>query len=105
MGAYACSKPRFLGGDVDEGLAWLDRAAKASKGPGLMSKVVSARACSVARSDEEAFVALLEEATTADLSRWPESRLENELAASKARFYLRHRAQWFETDKELAHGD
>lgn len=54
----------------------------------LMVDVMYARGTAVARKDRALFTRTLERVLAADANRWPERRLENELARRKARRYL-----------------
>lgn len=71
-----------------DGQAWFARArARAGEGA-LMIDVMYARGAAVTRKDRALFVATLERVLAADVTRWPERRLGNELARRKARRYL-----------------
>lgn len=65
------------------------RRARALAGDGaLVVDVMYARGTAVARKDRALFTRTLERVLAADASQWPDRRLENELARSKARRYL-----------------
>lgn len=75
----------FGGSDGHE----LFQRARALAGDGaLMVDVMYARGTAVARKDRTLFTRALQRALTADVTRWPERRLDNELARRKARRYL-----------------
>ncbi|MEO8553773.1 MAG: TRAP transporter TatT component family protein, partial [Kofleriaceae bacterium] len=73
---------RLLGGD---GHARFE----AARGDGrLLADVMFARAVAIRRGDRALFEATLQRVLAADVRRWPERRLANELALRKARRYL-----------------
>ncbi|HWO17728.1 MAG TPA: TRAP transporter TatT component family protein [Kofleriaceae bacterium] len=86
LGTLLAGRSRFLPGD--DGTRHFE-AARRSLGPGgLIADVMYAHGVAVARRDRALFVATLERVLAADVTRWPERRLANELARQKARRYL-----------------
>ncbi len=71
-----------------DGQAAFDRARALAGDGALIVDVMYARGTAVARKDRALFTATLERVLAADVSRWPERRLGNELARQKARRYL-----------------
>ncbi len=88
LGALASSRPEFLGGNPEKGKAHFAQARELSGGASLMGEVIFARTYAVAKKDRELFVKVLKAVVAADTSRWPERRLANTLAISKAQLYL-----------------
>ncbi|HVV86703.1 MAG TPA: TRAP transporter TatT component family protein, partial [Kofleriaceae bacterium] len=86
LGTLEAGRSRFLGGP--DGEAWFARARAAAGDGALLVDVLHARATLVARGDRAVVQAALERVVAAELSRWPERRLANELAVRKARRYL-----------------
>jgi hypothetical protein len=86
LGSLEANTNAFFGGaDGTKQFA----AARASLGPGaVIVEVMSARSLAVAKKDRTLFRTMLEKVLATDVSRWPERRLENELALVKARRYL-----------------
>jgi hypothetical protein len=86
LGTLYAGRSAVFGGP--DGRAWFDKA-RAHLGEGaLLVDVMFARGVLVARKDRTAFTTQLERVLAADLSKWPERRLANELAVHKARRYL-----------------
>jgi TRAP transporter T-component len=86
LGTLEAGASRFLGGP--DGSARF-AAARAQLGEGAwIVEVVYARGALVARKDRAGFEATLRRVLAADLTRWPERRLANELARRKAERYL-----------------
>ena len=75
----------FKGSD---GAARFAAARKLAGERALSVEVMFARGVAVARKDRALFTVTLERVLAADLARWPEHRLANELARKKARRYL-----------------
>ncbi len=71
-----------------DGAARFDAARKLAGERALAVDVMFARGTAVARKDRALFTATLERVLAADVTRWPEHRLANELARTKARRYL-----------------
>jgi hypothetical protein len=85
LGSLLAGRSRFLGGPDGEAQF---QAARRLLGPSaVLVDVTYARAISVARQDRESFLRHLDAALAADLSRWPDRRLANELARAKAERY------------------
>ncbi len=86
LGTLAAARAQIFGGN--DGAEIFARARELA-GPGaLMIDVMFARGTAVARKDHALFEATLGNVVSADLARWPERRLSNELARRKARRYL-----------------
>lgn len=86
LGTLLASRSRFLRGDDGAGQF---AAARRLLGEGaLLADVMYARGVAVARQDRALFTATLERVLAADVTRWPDRRLSNELARIKARRYL-----------------
>jgi hypothetical protein len=85
---------KLLGGD--DGTAALARARIATGGRVLLVEVVAAHGAAIAHGDRAGFEATLRQVLAADLARWPEHRMVNELAVRKARRYLDHAEVVFE---------
>lgn len=86
LGTLLANRSRFLGGD--NGTQHFE-AARRSLGEGaLLVDVMSARGLAVARQDRTLFTTTLDRVLSADVTRWPDRRLANELARIKARRYL-----------------
>jgi len=83
--ADAAPPPAFGGPD---GRARFDQARKQLGSGALMVDVLFARGPLVAAKDRVRFQATLRAVVDADLTRWPERRLSNELARRKAARYL-----------------
>lgn len=87
LGTLLAGRSRFFAGpDGEAQFAFARRQLGASS---ILVDVMYARAIAVARQDRQLFLRHLDRALAADLSRWPERRLANELARVKA---LRYRA-------------
>lgn len=86
LGALHAGRSRFLRGD--DGTRQFEAARRSLGAGGLLVDVMYARGVAVARQDRGLFVATLERVLAADVTRWPERRLANELARVKARRYL-----------------
>lgn len=86
LGMLESARSGFLGGaDGNARFA----SARTQLGAGaLVVDVMFARGTLVARRDRAAFEKTLGAVVAADLTRWPERRLANELAVRKARRYL-----------------
>jgi len=76
-----------LGGGGD-GSARFELARKTLGAGALIADVMYARAVLVAHRDRAGFTAALERVIGAQLATWPERRLANELAVTKAKRYL-----------------
>jgi hypothetical protein len=86
LGTLTAARARFLPGS--DGAALFQRARSLAGDGVLMVDVMFARGTAVARGDRALFEATLHRVLDADLARWPEHRLANELARIKARRYL-----------------
>ena len=86
LGSLEAGRSSVFGGS--DGSARFAAARKHLGEGALLVDVMTARGPAVARKDRAQFTRLLEGALAADLSRWPERRLANELAVRKARRYL-----------------
>lgn len=71
-----------------DGAAEFARARKLAGEGALIVDVMMARGVGVARKDRALFESTLQQVLAADVSKWPERRLSNELAKRKARRYL-----------------
>ena len=85
LGSLLAGMSRFLGGP--DGEAQFAAARKALGPSAIIVDVMYARNVAVARQDRAGFLRLLDGALAADLSRWPDRRLPNELARIKAERY------------------
>lgn len=86
LGTLHAGRSRFLRGD--DGTRHFEAARKSLGEGALLADVMYARGVAVARQDRGLFVTTLERVLAADVTRWPERRLANELARVKARRYL-----------------
>lgn len=84
LGSLLAGRARFFGGPNGEE----QFTAARRSGAGLLVDVMYARGVAVARQDRALFTRHLDAALAADLSKWPERRLANELARVKATRYL-----------------
>lgn len=82
LGTLLAGRSRFLKGPDGEA-----QFIAARKTGGILVDVMYARGVAVARQDRALFLRHLDAALTADLSKWPERRLMNELARVKAERY------------------
>jgi hypothetical protein len=86
LGTLQAGQSSFFGGN--DGSNYFARARKLA-GEGVLNvDVMFARGVAVARKDRALFTSTLERALAADVRRWPEHRLANEVARKKARRYL-----------------
>ncbi|HLL22070.1 MAG TPA: TRAP transporter TatT component family protein [Kofleriaceae bacterium] len=86
LGTLYAGKSRFLGGP--DGAAQFATAKKTLGDGALLVDVLYARGVLVAKQDRAAYTATLERVLAADVTKWPDRRLANELARIKARRYL-----------------
>lgn len=86
LASLAAGRGAVFGGS--DGHALFQRARALAGDGALMVDVMYARGTAVARKDRALFAKALQRALTADVARWPERRLDNELARRKARRYL-----------------
>lgn len=86
LGTLAAARSQLLGGD--DGAAQFARARALAGESALIVDVMFARGTAVAHKDRALFEATLGKVLAADVTRWPERRLGNELALRKARRYL-----------------
>ncbi|HEU0029940.1 MAG TPA: TRAP transporter TatT component family protein [Kofleriaceae bacterium] len=86
LGALAAGRSRFLRGS--DGSAQFQKARRALGDGALIVDVMFARSVAVARQDRALFQTTLERVLAADVTRWPDRRLANELARRKAQRYL-----------------
>jgi hypothetical protein len=85
LGSILAGRSRFFGGPNGEAQL---AAARRFLGPGgIMVDVMYARGVAVAQQNRTLFQRSIDAALAADLTRWPERRLENELARIKAARY------------------
>lgn len=87
LGTLLSGRSRFFGGPNGE--AQLAAARTKLGESAILVDVMFARSIAVARQDRALFMTTLERALAADLAKWPDRRLANELARIKA---LRYRA-------------
>lgn len=85
LGSLRAATSRFLGGP--DGEAQFAVARRVLGPSAIVVDVMYARGIAVARQDRELFLRLLDGALAADLSRWPDRRLPNEMARIKAQRY------------------
>ena len=86
LGTLAAGRSQFLGGA--DGEAWFAQARAGAGEGALLVDVMFARGTLVARQDRDQFERTLRAVLAADVTRWPERRLTNELARRKAARYL-----------------
>lgn len=86
LGTLEAGASRFMGGS--DGSERFARARQQLGEGALLVEVMYARGTLVAKRDRARFEATLRQVLAADLSRWPERRLANELAKRKAERYL-----------------
>lgn len=86
LGTLEAATAGIFGGP--DGTARFDAARKLTQGRVLNVEVMFARAVAVARKDRALFSSTLERVIAVDTTKWPEQRLANELARTKARRYL-----------------
>lgn len=86
LASLAAGRGAVFGGS--DGGALFERARALAGDGALMVDVMYARGTAVARKDRRLFTSTLQRALAADVTRWPERRLDNELARRKARRYL-----------------
>ena len=86
LGTLTAARARFIPGS--DGAELFQRARKLEGDGLLMIDVMFARGTAVARGDRTLFETTLRRVLDADLTRWPDRRLSNELARIKARRYL-----------------
>ena len=82
----AAAQSQLMGGD--DGGPLFARARKLAGEGALIVDVMFARGVAVAHKDRALFEATLGKVLAADVTRWPDRRLSNELARRKARRYL-----------------
>jgi hypothetical protein len=93
LGTLQAGQAALFGGN--DGAEYFERARKAV-GPGVLNiDVMFARGVAVARKDRALFEQTLKRVLDADVARWPEHRLANEVARKKARRYLSAADQLF----------
>jgi hypothetical protein len=86
LGTLQAGQASFFGGK--DGSEYFTRA-RTLAGEGVLNvEVMFARGVAVARKDRALLTSTLERVLAADLRRWPEQRLANEVARKKARRYL-----------------
>ena len=85
LGSLRAATSRFLGGP--DGEAQFAAARRVLGSSAIAVDVIYARSIAVARKDRQLFLRLLDGALAADLSRWPDRRLPNEMARIKAQRY------------------
>jgi len=86
LGTLQAGQAAFFGGA--DGAAYFERARALTQKRVLNVDVMFARGVAVARKDRALFTSTLERVLAADVTRWPEQRLANEIARRKARRYL-----------------
>lgn len=86
LGSLRAGASAFFGGP--DGSAQFAAARRALGDGALLVTVLEARGVAVAKKDRERFRRALEGVLAADVTRWPDRRLANELARRKARRYL-----------------
>jgi len=86
LGTLEAGRSRFLAGA--DGSALFARARAQQGDSALLVDVMFARGTLVAKNDRDRFEATLQQVLAADVTRWPERRLANELARRKAQRYL-----------------
>ena len=86
LGTLEAATAGVFGGP--DGTARFDAARKLTQGRVLNVDVMFARAVAVARKDRKLFSSTLEGVLAANVEQWPEQRLANELARTKAQRYL-----------------
>jgi hypothetical protein len=91
LATLAAARSQVIGGD--DGADLFARARRHAGDGALMIDVMFARGSAVARKDRRLFEATLDQIVAADVTRWPERRLANELAMRKARRYLAAEAE------------
>ncbi len=95
FGAMLSQLPAEAGGDPEGSRRHFERAIELSHGRFLMARVFFARYYATRVQDRALWNEELERVLTADLDEWPEERLANTLAQTRARFYLEHEEDYF----------
>lgn len=86
LGTLTAARSRIFGGS--DGNDLFTRARRLAGDGALIVDVMFARGVAVARQDRALFEVTLHRVLDADVTRWPDRRLANELARRKARRYL-----------------
>jgi hypothetical protein len=89
------SQGKAAGGDPDRGKKFFDLVISATHGKYLMAKVLYARYYATVTLDRDLYEKTLKEVLATPGSVWPEQRLANELARSRAARYLRDADELF----------
>ncbi|HEY4058246.1 MAG TPA: TRAP transporter TatT component family protein [Kofleriaceae bacterium] len=86
LATLQANKSQFLGGP--DGSALFAKVHAAQGDGALLTDVMYARGTLVAKKDRAGFEATLNKVLDADVTKWPERRLMNEIARMKAQRYL-----------------
>lgn len=84
LGVYYGSRPKMFGGDAKVAGRYFDRVDQINDSKLLMSKVMRAQSVAVQDQDRPAFDKLIADVLSASPDLYPEQRLMNQLAKSRA---------------------
>ncbi len=90
FGVFYASRPEMYGGKPEEAKKHFDRAMEMFGTQNLMIPFLYARFYAPQVQDKELFATLLHQVATANMETEPDRRLNNEIAAERARFWLEH---------------
>ncbi len=95
FGAMLCRLPAQAGGDPEQSRRHFERAIELGQGRFLMARVFFARYYAVRVQDRALWDEQLQQVLAADLDAWPQERLANAMARSRAEYYLEHAEDYF----------
>jgi hypothetical protein len=87
---YAASKPQMAGGDPAVAKKYFDEAMASHGESNLLVPFLYARFYCAQTQDRKLFDELMNKIASADVSKYPETRLMNEIARDRARFWSAH---------------
>lgn len=89
-GVYNASKPQMAGGDPATAKKYFEEAMAAHGESNLLVPFLYARFYCAQTQDKKLFDELMNTIATADVSKYPDTRLMNEIARDRARFWSKH---------------
>lgn len=90
FGVFHASRPQMYGGNPEKAKIEFDRAMEMYGTKNLMIPYLYARFYAAQVQDSELFFTLMHRVATANMDAEPNRRLNNEIAAQRAKFWLEH---------------
>lgn len=95
FGVYYASRPKIAGGNPEKAKEHFDKAMKKAGDRNLIIPVLYGRYYGAQTQDQEFFNKMMEKVKTTDAEKYPDKRLNNEIAKDRMEFWTKHADELF----------